>query len=340
MIIKKLIVFMCVAYIAIPTMGLCAQDNGITPDGFSYITASGGKAITIVKYTGPKTAVLVIPTSINGVPVTIINSGAAKDIGLLEVVLPEGLQWIGWSAFEGNAITSLRIPKSLKMLDGFAGNPIETLEIPDSLEQIGGNAFSGCRITKLVVPTGLKTIGQRAFQDNKIESLSFTPGSLVDIGLEAFAGNPLKEIIVTGNDVFKKLFEPGGGGFGQGIPGSFFAYYSLQGLKEGKYTERGGVWYLEGVVRLPPSTTLLMGKNVNFLAIDGQDPGRYEIGPRGGTKYLLKPGYHYVSVNYASGNKRSESALTVEFTAKEGQTWRIDPVVNGNKVRFNLVRRN
>jgi hypothetical protein len=76
---------------------------------FEY--TNNGNAVTITDYTGNGGAVT-IPSTINGLPVTIIGGVAANafagSIGLVSVTIPSSVSQIGWQAFVGcSALTNV-----------------------------------------------------------------------------------------------------------------------------------------------------------------------------------------------------------------------------------------
>ena len=69
---------------------------------------------TITAYTGPTPmGNVIIPATIDGIPVTIIGSNAFQDKGLTGVIIPNSVTIIDGSAFFGNQLTSITIPSSV-----------------------------------------------------------------------------------------------------------------------------------------------------------------------------------------------------------------------------------
>src|SRR5262245_32980957 len=86
---------------------------------YAYTTNNG--AITITKYTGPRVAV--IPSEINGLPVTTIGSDAFTGTDVTSVTIPNGVTSIGDYVF-------------------FSCTNLATITIPDSVTSIGQGAFN------------------------------------------------------------------------------------------------------------------------------------------------------------------------------------------------------
>ena len=89
--------------------------SGEAKSDFQY-TVTDGK-VTLQSYVG-ESATVTIPTSIDGCPVVAIGDRAFENCHrLTEVIVPEGIQSIGWFAFSGCiALTSVTLPKSLSVV--------------------------------------------------------------------------------------------------------------------------------------------------------------------------------------------------------------------------------
>lgn len=77
--------------------------------------------------------------------------------------------------------------------NAFNGMDIETVSVPSNVAVIGDGAFSNNTITTLTINEGVQTIGNNAFQNNNIETVTI-PSTVTSIGEGAFAGNNLTEI--------------------------------------------------------------------------------------------------------------------------------------------------
>ena len=94
---------------------------------------------------------VVIPSSINGVPVTTIGDRAFELNNLTSVIIPDSVTTIGDAAFAGNNLTSV--------------------VIPDSVTTIGGNAFAGNNLSSVYIGansnlTETTGIGMSAFRSS------------------------------------------------------------------------------------------------------------------------------------------------------------------------------
>ena len=131
---------------------------------------------------------------------------------LSDLVLPEGLEEICSHAFYGcYAITSIRIPASVKVMDGscFAACNINAYAVDEDnpyLTAIDGVIYSK-DLTKLVafpsyypqkhfiVPSTVRIIGDSAFMDSYIESIEL-PDGLTTIEGWAFDGSTIKSVAI------------------------------------------------------------------------------------------------------------------------------------------------
>lgn len=110
------------------------------------------------------------------------------------------LTTLGEAVFTGNTIKKVIIPSSLVSINwggqggSFTKAGIEELIFEENshLEKIDRLAFQLNKISKVVIPKSVKTIGVRAFNGNRIASLTFEEGSvLTTIGGGAFSNNSL-----------------------------------------------------------------------------------------------------------------------------------------------------
>ena len=154
------------------------KDSPITD--FYYEERDNG--ITIIKYRGTDEHV-VIPSTINNVPVTVINTIAFHDsINLKSVVIPENVTIIEETFFifckdltnfivaEGNKNFSshdgVLYNKDKSQLVLFPIGKEGTYIIPDCVKSISEYAFYSCfNLTSITIPSGIESIGFRAFSN-------------------------------------------------------------------------------------------------------------------------------------------------------------------------------
>ena len=166
---------------------------------------------------------LVIPETIEGMPVVAINGSRFSKSNIESVVFPTSLERIEWSAFaecsrltsvsfaaEGNLkiigryafqncpLTCVSIPASVETIDDYAFKSNSSLTsvsfaAEGKLKKIGSYAFQYCPLTHVVIPSSVQEIAGNAFYDCKIlTSVSFAAeGNLKKIGSYAFQGTAL-----------------------------------------------------------------------------------------------------------------------------------------------------
>jgi hypothetical protein len=158
---------------------LYAQWEGDEANRFTYTIDPATKEVAITGYNTDYWDYweknVVIPSSIEELPVAHIRNNAFYNQYIYGLSLPDTLKTIGSKAFAGGASLS------------------GTLTIPDSVTSIGDLAFQGHQITVLELGDGLQTIGVYAFEGNSITTL-LLPSETHFIGKGAFDGNPLTVI--------------------------------------------------------------------------------------------------------------------------------------------------
>jgi autotransporter-associated beta strand protein len=132
---------------------------------FTY--TSSGTAITITGYTGPAGAVS-IPSTIAGLPVTVIGSHSFDYSDITSVTIPAGVTIIGVSAFAYcDNLTTATIPAGVTSIGAsafaYCGN-LATVTIPAGVTSIGDMAFAYCdKLTQITLPSSLTILENRAF---------------------------------------------------------------------------------------------------------------------------------------------------------------------------------
>lgn len=88
-----------------------SSENSAEALGFKYIVS--GEHASITSYNGNETKI-VIPTTINGYKVTSIADGAFENSKITNVIISDGVESIGWFAFNGcTEMKSITIPSSI-----------------------------------------------------------------------------------------------------------------------------------------------------------------------------------------------------------------------------------
>lgn len=183
---------------------------------FAY-TADGGE-VTITDYVGTSEHVL-IPDTIDGLPVTALGHRAFYEKTVTTVVVPDSVTEIGAACFSGdNYLVSLKLPDGLKRLPPASLESCMRLydfDLPQSLEKIYSSVFEfNYYLTHLTLPSSLTEIEQLNFiglyglqsltlaEDNAAFKLDETNGLLMTADgtrlLHCFSDIvPAEEIILT-----------------------------------------------------------------------------------------------------------------------------------------------
>ena len=141
-------------------------------EDYSYLayTEDNG-TITITGLNDTSMTEVIIPASINNVPVTSIGDSAFQNC---------------------TSLTSITIPNSVTLIDGYAFDgctSLTSITIPNGVTSIGFNAFQNCTsLTSITIPNGVTSIGYKVFyRCTSLTSITI-PDSVTSIGDSAFAG--------------------------------------------------------------------------------------------------------------------------------------------------------
>lgn len=155
------------------------QQKHVPPSNFGYKIVNG--QAYILSYTGDERN-MVIPDTIEGAPVTMIEARAFENDSFIErVVLPQSLQIIRKYAFRGCVnLRKLDIPgnselktigecafENCERLIGTADSPSQKrLVLPNGIQSINRWAFAQCQsLQTVVIPESIQTIGFGAFSE-------------------------------------------------------------------------------------------------------------------------------------------------------------------------------
>ena len=111
-----------------------------------------------------------LPASIK----TIGDFAFARSQYLQEVVLNEGITWIGTGAFmECPELTTINIPSTLTILKGLFENchKLKNITIPEGITELTSMTFYDCGIETLTIPSTCKTFGRCALYLPNLETL-------------------------------------------------------------------------------------------------------------------------------------------------------------------------
>ena len=132
-----------------------------------------------------------------------------------EYIVPDGVETIGYCAFNKSHISNIQFPNTLKKISSIAFSDCENLKsisLPNSVQSIGSGAFDGCyQLTSVNLSDNLVIIEDYAFWMVPISNDMVIPGNVRKIGEYAFASNNkkvifnnYKKIESVGNYAFSK----------------------------------------------------------------------------------------------------------------------------------------
>ncbi|MBO5056457.1 MAG: leucine-rich repeat domain-containing protein [Lachnospiraceae bacterium] len=206
----------------VEAIGNILSDNAEKGKDFPKYTIAGNKIASQAYYQDNTLAEYEIPEGI-----TEIGDFAFSRSGLNSIVIPEGVEKIGYGAFyHCDSLTSVTIPDSVKeiaanafvntpWLDAERGNASSdfviagdgillsytgtdsVVNIPDGVKQIGAEVFKDhMGITAVNIPDSVTVIGEAAFSGCKNLKTVNGGGQLTKVGDRAFFNCPLSQIVV------------------------------------------------------------------------------------------------------------------------------------------------
>lgn len=173
-------------------------------DGEQSISGSGGKISVENLYMGRT-----IDTNVAKFPglksleignnVTLIQNEMFANGEFATVTLPEGLTYIGSSAFANcKNLTGIFLPENITVIgsSAFAGcSALSHTNWPSQTTIINRAVFKDCALTQFDIPETVWCIDENAFNGNKLTSL-IIPASINGIYGGAFTNNPITELRV------------------------------------------------------------------------------------------------------------------------------------------------
>jgi len=238
-----------------------------SPASDFQFTVSGGK-VTITGYTGSGGAV-VIPATINGLPVTEIGTSAFSarsdntKYSITRVVIPSGVIEIGDGAFENC-------------------KNLTNVTIPSTVTSIGGAAFHLTGLTSVTIPNSVTFIGSFAFARTMISSVTI-PGSITEIYGNAFGYcHELREVVI----------EEGVARIGMW---AFLQCSSLEKVTLPASINKiltGPFVYCDGIVRISIAGTLSKDQFDNMSGTSNLWNDLYEAYSRGGPGVYTRSNFH------------------------------------------------
>lgn len=209
---------------------------------FIYEESANG-TVTIVlydyDYSGTEKEV-VIPSEIEGKPVTAIGPGAFQFYGIKSITIPDTVYSIGSDAFyECSDLQKVDMSKNIKNIGSYAFahcHSLKSITLPEGLQSIDEATFYDCDSLKSIeIPASLMNIGEFAFSNcDKLESVTFAertyslnidkrafyeckslkeldlPDKIIHIGEYAFSNcDSLKRLSLSGDSNFDEAIFSG-----------------------------------------------------------------------------------------------------------------------------------
>ena len=134
-----------------------------------YTYTATNNQITLTGYTGTE-SVLILPATINQLPVTCLGASAFHNSSLTGVTIPNSVTSIGPNAFDGSTrLTSVKIGDSVTNLGVeafYRCSGLTNVSIPNSVTSIEDYTFQGCTgLTRVTIPKSVTSIGVSPFMD-------------------------------------------------------------------------------------------------------------------------------------------------------------------------------
>lgn len=163
-------------------------------DIFEYALSSTGA--TVIEHLKPYQSEVVIPETVDSIPVTnILSSVFQENYNITSVVIPSGVKEINPWSFSGcpNLSNVIFSPDSqLEIIHNRAFNSCQSLELitlPDSVTVIGSDAFAYCTsLSEIFLPANLNRIEDYAFESCTSLVRVVIPDGTRSIGDKVFRG--------------------------------------------------------------------------------------------------------------------------------------------------------
>ena len=175
---------------ATPTVVPSESPNAPADVTYVFDTNSDG-TVAITGFTGAIPVNLVIPSQIEGKPVTVIGPDAFSSAALDSVTIPDSVTRIEDRAFWANHLSSLDVPSTVTSVgkSAFEYNSLGSLTLGSGLARIGESAFAHNNLVSLTISKSVVNLGNYAFSDNLLRSVTFSGNAPARESIGVFHGN-------------------------------------------------------------------------------------------------------------------------------------------------------
>lgn len=187
------------------------SNTGGINDNYIYSSFKDG-TLNLERYIGQETEEVVVPSEIDGVPVSWVGKSCFEGQTILKkVVISEGISALGEAAFKDcNSLQEISIPSTLDWLGDWAlaRTDISSIVLPERFDNLGNHAFDSCNSLKTVVcPESLTSFPVGSFQDcTSLEKVTI-PSSKAKFYSAFDSGSGVTLIGVKGSETEKYALE-------------------------------------------------------------------------------------------------------------------------------------
>ena len=142
-----------------PTVEDTVENNAVYSEGLELTLNKNGDSYSVKGIGSCTDSVVIIPSKVDGLPVTSVGKWAFKGSSISEVIVPSTVSFIGDKAFmDCHSLEAVTLNEGVKYIN--AGSfcncdRLTSVTLPESLKQIGFWAFKGCAsLSSVSIPSG------------------------------------------------------------------------------------------------------------------------------------------------------------------------------------------